>query len=84
MLRIKEVIKEKGLTIEEAAKIIGISRSGLNQHINGNPTVAVLENMAEKLGVNISDFFVDTTKCTHIEGIHCPNCGAELELKKKE
>ena len=33
-LRIKEVIKEKGLSVQELADRMGISRVGLSQHIN--------------------------------------------------
>ena len=42
-LRIKEVIKEQGTTVQELADKMGISRVGLSQHINGNPSVEVLE-----------------------------------------
>ena len=40
-LRIKEVIKDKGLSVQELAEKMGISRVGLSQHINGNPSVEV-------------------------------------------
>ena len=42
-LRIKEVIKEKGMTVQTLADKMGINRVGLSNHINGNPSVAVLE-----------------------------------------
>ena len=45
-LRIKEVIKEQGTTVQELADKMGISRVGLSQHINGNPSVEVLERIA--------------------------------------
>ena len=37
-LRIKEVIKERGTTVQDLAERMGITRVGLSQHINGNPT----------------------------------------------
>ena len=45
-LRIKEVIKEKGMTVQTLADKMGINRVGLSNHINGNPSVAVLEKIA--------------------------------------
>ncbi|UYU41507.1 helix-turn-helix domain-containing protein [Bacteroides salyersiae] len=56
-LRIKELIKEKGTTVKELAQKMGISNVGLSQHINGNPSVEVLERIASALGVDISELF---------------------------
>lgn len=56
-LRIKEVIKEKGLTVQTLAERMGINRVGLSNHINGNPSVAVLEKIAIALDVPIQDLF---------------------------
>ena len=56
-LRIKEVIKEKGLTVQTLAERMGINRVGLSNHINGNPSVAVLEKIAAALEVPIQDLF---------------------------
>ena len=56
-LRIKEVIKEQGTTVQELADKMGISRVGLSQHINGNPSVEVLERIAYALNVQVSDLF---------------------------
>ena len=36
---------------------MGISNVGLSQHINGNPSVEVLERIASALGVDISELF---------------------------
>lgn len=56
-LRIKEVIKEQGTTVQELADKMGISRVGLSQHINGNPSVEVLERIASALNVQVLDLF---------------------------
>lgn len=56
-LRIKEVIKEQGTTVQELADKMEISRVGLSQHINGNPSVEVLERIASALNVQVSDLF---------------------------
>lgn len=49
-LRIKEAIKANGLTVKEVAERMGITPVGLSQHINGNPSVEVLERIAAAVG----------------------------------
>lgn len=79
-LRIKEVIKEKGMTITELADKMRINRVNLSNMVNGNPTVETLTKIASALNVPVTELF-DAPK----EGvIHCPKCGAKLELKKAE
>lgn len=56
-LRIKEVIKEKGLTIQSIADTMGINRVNLSNSINGNPTVETLGRIAEVLNVPIQELF---------------------------
>lgn len=54
---IKKVIKAKGLTVKEVAKRMAITPIGLSQHINGNPSVQVLERIAAATGCEVCDFF---------------------------
>ncbi|WP_200756009.1 helix-turn-helix domain-containing protein [Coprobacter secundus] len=79
-LRIKEVIKEKGTTITELADKMGINRVNLSNMINGNPTVETLNKIADAIGCPVTELF-DRPK---EDVIHCPVCGAKLELKQKE
>jgi transcriptional regulator with XRE-family HTH domain len=76
VLHIKEVMKNKGFTVQEVADRMGISRVGLSQHINGNPSVEVLERIAIAIGCKVGDFF-DSSKDNTIS---CPNCGATLKI----
>ena len=46
-LRIKEVIKEKGMTITELADKMGINRVNLSNMVNGNPTVETLNKIID-------------------------------------
>lgn len=62
-LRIKEVIKEKGLTIQALADQMGINRVNLSASINGNPTVETLEKIASALEVDITALFGSTNEC---------------------
>lgn len=54
---IKKIIKAKGLTVKEVADRMGIAREGLSNHINGNPSVQVLERIAAAIGCKVGDFF---------------------------
>lgn len=76
-MRIREVLKEKGLRASELAKKIGMSESGLNQHINGNPSVKTLEKIADALGVSITELFEKRPEPT----LKCPHCGKEIHIK---
>lgn len=76
MLRIKEIIKAKGITAKELAAKIGISEGALSLAINGNPTVETLEKIASALGVEVSELFAAPKE----GGIHCPKCGTEIRL----
>lgn len=41
-MRIREAIEQQGMTTQDVAKKMGITLSGLNQHISGNPSIKVL------------------------------------------
>lgn len=77
--RIKEIIKEKGTTIDAIAKKIGVQPSAISQSISGNPTMERLQQIADALGVHITDLFDREPENT----ITCPKCGAKLEIKEK-
>lgn len=75
-LRVKEVCKEKGMTMQQIADIIGINRVSLSNSINGNPTLSTLENIANALGVEVVELFGKPSA----GNFTCPNCGAGLRL----
>lgn len=54
-LRIKEICKDKGLKLSELASKMGISPVSLSAAINGNPTIAWLQKVADILGVEVAD-----------------------------
>jgi len=78
-LRIKEVIKEQGLTITELAEQMGINRVNLSNMVNGNPTVETLNKIADALGVPVTELFEQPKKDS--TSITCPNCGKNINIK---
>lgn len=77
-LRIKEVIKKKGFTIEQVADKMGIHRVGLSKHLKGNPSVEILQRIADAIGVDIVELFepVKNNEFT------CPECGTKFKIVK--
>lgn len=71
-LDIKSAIKKHGLEIREVANRMGITPTGLSQHINGkmykgqrvapNPSLDVLERIASAIGCNVVELFTNETK----------------------
>lgn len=78
-LDIKKVIKEKGLEVKDVAARMGITPVGLSQHINGNPSVSVLERIASAIGCEVGDFFGKSTPDNPT--ITCPHCGKPITIK---
>lgn len=69
--RIKELCKEKGITLESLALGIGTSQASISRIItgNGNPTVDTLERIATALNVPITELFSTDKQdlCGHVE-----------------
>lgn len=79
-MRIKEILKEKGLTQKELADRMGVADMSLSRSLNGNPNLSTLKKIAEVLNVNVSDLFKDGNHAR----FKCPCCGAELQLIEKK
>ena len=58
-LRVTELAKEKGMTMADIARTIGITPINLSASLNGNPTLSRLIAVADILGVSVSDLFED-------------------------
>ena len=78
-LRIKEVIKEKGMTITELADKMGINRVNLSNMVNGNPTVETLNKIAGALEVPVTELFEQPKSGS--SSLTCPHCGKNINIK---
>ena len=56
-LRVKEVCKEKGVTLAEVASKIGVAQASLSKMLGGNPTIGTLEKISNTLNVPIAELF---------------------------
>jgi transcriptional regulator with XRE-family HTH domain len=57
---------------------MGITPTGLSQHINGNPSVEVLERISNAIGCDISELFERPNSDTTV--LTCPKCGTKLKV----
>lgn len=60
-MRIKDVCKEKGITVSLLAEKMGIKQESLSRAINGNPTLETLEKIANALEVDITELFAPSS-----------------------
>lgn len=65
MYRLENILKQKGISKTEFAKMLGITKQSVPNILHGNPTKARLEEMAQLLGVPTWQLFVDP------EDIYC-------------
>ena len=79
-LRIKELLKEKGLLHKELAEKLGVTDIALRASLKGNPTVGTLEKVASALGVSVPELFAPQPTNT----ITCPYCGKHIKVEKGE
>ena len=67
-LRIKELLKLRGMTLTELSVRMNIHRVNLSSSINGNPTLERLMEIAEILEVNVSELFTTKLEINEVNG----------------
>ena len=80
-LNIKRAIKERGLTSKQVAARMGMTAVNLSYHITGNPSVEILQRIANALGCDVVELF-DPPTAKHPRCV-CPHCGKEIQIELK-
>lgn len=75
-MRIKEILKEKNMTVQGLAEKIGVSRQALSKQINGRLLVETAQKIADALDVPLWQLFTDSGN-----SFKCPKCGYEMKIK---
>ena len=75
-------MKEKNMSVNELADILGISRQALSKQIQGKMLVETAQKIATALGVPIWQLFVSPSEITgNGKIIRCPKCQHEFEVE---
>ena len=78
---IKKRIREYGFTTQQIAEKLSISQQAVSQAINGNPSLSRLKQIADAMGITVSELVADSP-ASHIEPQQkCPYCGHDLNIK---
>ena len=84
---IKETAKRHNVLLQDIASRMGISVIGLSKHVNGNPSVAVLERIAEAIGDGCTPAELVTPPeawaSQSAPVLRCPHCGKPLNVEVK-
>lgn len=84
-MRIKDVLKEKGITQQMLADKMNVSLSAVKQMVSANSlTTTTLEKIAAAINVPIWQLFVSPAEIAgNNTTFKCPKCGLEFEVKLK-
>lgn len=81
MLRVQEICKQQGITMQDLAKRMGVTYQALYAAVSGNPTIGKLGEIANALGVEVIDLFEGKQNESNV--IVCPHCGKEIKMNIK-
>lgn len=82
MNRIKDILKEKGITINELAEKMGLNRVTLSTQINGTANIVSYEKIATALGIPMWQLFASPEEVAkETKGETCPYCGQPITIK---
>lgn len=73
--KVKEILRRKGLTVQDLAESLGISRTSLVRSLKDNITVTRLQDIAAALGVDVCDIIRKEPVFV------CSHCGKPLNIK---
>ena len=81
MLRIKETLKQRGLTQNELAERLGINRVSLSRILSNknDMRISTIKKIADAIGCDVAEFFTPEEKEDN-NTITCPHCGEKLVI----
>ena len=81
-MRVKAILKDKQMTLNDLAQKLGVSRQALYLQINNNPRISTLQRIADALGVPVGQLFDQKPQPKNADHnvITCPHCGEKLVI----
>lgn len=61
-LRVKDILKERGMKMKELAEIMKIAPETLTRALQNNPQYKTLKTIADTLGISVRDLFKDANE----------------------
>ena len=84
MTRIKDILKERGVTLNELAESLGVSRQALSKQVQGKMLIETAEKIANALDVPLWQLFADPVEVAHDGSkLLCPHCGKPIAIEVK-
>ena len=88
-MRVKELLKIKGITQKEFAEQLGMTPIGLSQILSGKPSYTTLEKIASALDVDVWELLVSpediikkySNSKDEVNIQTCPHCGKPIIIK---
>lgn len=76
MFRLKEICKEKGITLSEVSEKLGISQPSVSGFATGKikPSYDTILALSDFLGVPVGELF-EAPKKANVKNVICPHCG---------
>ncbi len=84
MTRVKEILKERGITLNELAETLGVSRQALSRQVQGKMLIETAEKIAAALDVPLWQLFADPVVVSNDGSkLLCPHCGQPITIEVK-
>lgn len=81
MTRIKDILKERGMTINDLADKLGVSRQALGKQIQGKMLIETASRIADALGVPMWQLFASSEDVlSDKDTTVCPHCGNPIRV----
>ena len=84
-LRIKDIAKEKGITLNDLASRVNITQVSISRIVNAaaKPSLDTLEKIAIALDVQVYELFENAPRQKECNNLVCPNCNTPIEITIK-
>ena len=82
-LRVKEILKERGIKMKDLAEQIDIAPETLTRTLKGNPQYSTLKSIADILGISVRELFKEENTPTYSKEMRgCLFYGDEVHIIK--
>jgi len=91
---VKFILQKRGMTQEDLAKKMGVSKQSIHHYLNGNITLDVIQKIAVALDttvetvcsetpLHIKDTLIPSRGITTATSLVCPHCGKDIDIIAK-